>query len=97
MEIIALITHYYKGIKKRNYFKLRKHNEEFIWAVIFPGYFMPELNYIFFTKQESNDLVITNPKGMTWKTWYIPFEEWHLSKLAIRYNKYHGNFCESNK
>lgn len=90
MDLVALITHYYRGIKKRNYFKLEKHNGEFIWLVIFPAY-IPQLNYLFFTKQESNSVVITYPKGTTYKTWYLSFEEWHLSKLAIRYNNGYKN------
>lgn len=89
MEMVARITYINKNYKKKStrFFKLTKYNKDYCWLEIFGddylrfhlGLAKPMLN--FYLKE--CQLKVDN-RG------YIIgflFEDWHLSKLATRYNE----------
>lgn len=83
MNIYARISYKYypylndKAKKTHDIYRLIRRNNEMYWERVTMSSLTTDFNYMFYM----DGLKKFNAA-------YIKFEEWHLTKLAIRYNKY---------
>lgn len=76
-----------KAKKTHDIYRLIRHNNEMYWARVTTwASLTTDFNYMFYVDRSKK-----------FNAAYIKFEEWHLTKLAIRYNKYKNLKKEETK
>ena len=81
MELIARITFFNdRNIKQLFCFRLEKHHGQYWWL---PHSYNTNPTYLLYIKKPFEKIKVGK-----YVLSALPFEDWHLSKLAIRYNEY---------